>query len=63
MIGLCTAVLTASTLAAALGCLLLAGADPSVTAGIQSFAAGAILTMLADTIVPEPVEHAGAWAC
>jgi ZIP family zinc transporter len=32
-----------------------------VVAVIQSFAAGAILTMLADTMVPEAVEHAGAW--
>lgn len=28
-------------------------------AAIQAFAAGAILTMLADTMVPEAVEHAG----
>ena len=53
--------LAASTLAAALGYQLLDGADPSVIAVIQSFAAGAILTMLADTMVPEAVEHAGAW--
>ncbi len=31
-----------------------------MTAAIQAFAAGAILTMLADTMVPEAVEHAGA---
>ena len=55
-----TAVLVASTVAAALGYVLLDGADPSVIAFIQSFAAGAILTMLADTMVPEAVEHAGA---
>ena len=55
-----TAVLAASTVAAALGYVLLDGADPSVIAFIQSFAAGAILTMLADTMVPEAVEHAGA---
>jgi ZIP family zinc transporter len=61
VLGLWTAVLAASTLAAALGYLLLAEADPSVVAVIQSFAAGAILTMLADTMVPEAVEHAGAW--
>ena len=44
VLGLWTAVLAASTLAAALGYVLLAGADPSVVAVIQSFAAGAILT-------------------
>ena len=49
----------ASTLAAALGYLLLAGADPSVVAVIQSFAAGAILTMLADTMFPEAYQHGG----
>jgi len=27
---------------------------------VQSFAAGAILTMLVDTMVPEAVEHGGA---
>ena len=60
VLGLWTAVLAASTVAAALGYVLLDGADPSVIAFIQSFAAGAILTMLADTMVPEAVEHAGA---
>jgi len=61
VLGLWTAVLAASTAAAALGYLLLDGADPVVVAVIQAFAAGAILTMLADTMVPEAVEHAGAW--
>ena len=28
-------------------------------AGIQTFAAGAITTMLADTMIPEATEHAG----
>jgi len=60
ILGLWTAVLAASTIAAALGYVLLDGADPAVIAVIQSFAAGAILTMLADTMVPEAVEHAGA---
>ncbi|QNN51896.1 ZIP family metal transporter [Nocardioides mesophilus] len=48
-----------SALAAALGFGLLAGASPLVIAIIQAFAAGAILTMLADTMLPESVEHAG----
>ncbi len=30
-----------------------------VVAGIQAFAAGAILTMLADTMIPEAFEHGG----
>ncbi|WP_270889520.1 ZIP family metal transporter [Pedococcus sp. 5OH_020] len=53
------AVTVASTIAAALGYVLLDGASPAVVATIQAFAAGAILTMLADTMVPEAVEHAG----
>src|SRR6478735_1115818 len=60
ILGLCLAVTLASTVAAALGFGVLSGADPAVTAAIQAFAAGAILTMLADTMVPEAVEHAGA---
>lgn len=53
------AVTAASTVAAALGYGLLAGADPALIAVIQAFAAGAILTMLADTMLPEAVQHAG----
>ncbi len=50
----------ASTLAAALGFGLLGSAGPTTLALVDCFAAGAILTMLADTMVPEAVEHAGA---
>jgi ZIP family zinc transporter len=57
--GMWCAVTVAATIAAALGRVLLEGADPSVVATIQAFAAGAILTMLADTMLPEAVEHAG----
>lgn len=57
--GIWLAVLAVSTLAAALGYALLAGVSPTVIAAIQAFAAGAILTMLTDTMVPEAVEHAG----
>jgi ZIP family zinc transporter len=59
VLGLWTAVLVASTLSAALGFVLLGSAPPLAVAVTQSFAAGAILTMLADTMVPEAVEHAG----
>ena len=44
------------TAAAALGSGLLGSAPPGVIAVTQSFAAGAILTMLSDTMVPEAVE-------
>ena len=49
----------ASGLAAGAGYVLLQGASPAVVAGIQTFAAGAIITMLADTMIPEATEHAG----
>lgn len=52
-------VLAASTLASALGYALLGDAPAWLVASIQTFAAGAILTMLADTMMPEAVEHAG----
>jgi ZIP family zinc transporter len=49
----------ASTLAALLGYLFFEGASGNVVAGIQSFAAGAILTMLASTMMPEAYEDGG----
>jgi ZIP family zinc transporter len=60
ILGLWTSVLVASAVAAGLGYALLGDADPAVVAATQAFAAGAILTMLSDTMVPEAVEHAGA---
>jgi len=39
--------------------VLLGGASPVVIAVIQAFAAGAILTMLADTMMPEAFENGG----
>jgi ZIP family zinc transporter len=53
------AVMAVSALAAALGYGLLGGASEDVIAVIQAFAAGAILTMLADTMMPEAFEHGG----
>ena len=49
----------ASTLAALFGYLFLAGASGDVVAAIQAFAAGAILTMLASTMMPEAYEEGG----
>jgi ZIP family zinc transporter len=49
----------ASTAAAGTGYLLLGGAAPVVVAATQAFAAGAVLTMLADTMMPEAFAHAG----
>jgi zinc transporter, ZIP family len=59
VIGLWTAVLVASAIAAALGYGVLGGASDNLIAGIQAFAAGAILTMLADTMMPEAFDHGG----
>lgn len=59
ILGLWLLVAAASTAAAALGYGLLGGATPFALAVTQAFAAGAILTMLADTMVPEAVADAG----
>ncbi len=48
-----------SAVAAAVGFAVLGGASASVVAVIQAFAAGAILTMLADTMMPEAFENGG----
>jgi zinc transporter, ZIP family len=53
------AVTIASTLAAAIGFVALDGAADSTIAFIQAFAGGAILVMLADTMMPEAFEEGG----
>ena len=60
ILGLWGAVTAASTVSAAAGYALLGDAGPQTLAFTLSFAAGAILTMLVDTMVPEAVEHAKA---
>ena len=52
--------MVASALAALFGYLFLAEASGETVAVIQSFAAGAILTMLASTMLPEAYEEGGA---
>jgi ZIP family zinc transporter len=59
VLGLWTAVARVSSAAAAAGFSLLGHASGSTVAAIQAFAAGAILTMLADTMMPEAFEHGG----
>ncbi len=59
ILGLWSLVVCSSTLASVLGYALLGGASEETVAFIQTFAAGAILTMLADTMMPEAVEHGG----
>jgi ZIP family zinc transporter len=56
VLGVWGAVVAVSALSALLGYLFLAGASDNVIATIQSFAAGAILTVLASTMLPEAHE-------
>jgi ZIP family zinc transporter len=48
-----------SGLASLAGYSLFQGASPNTVAFVLTFAAGAILTMLADTMMPEAYEHGG----
>jgi ZIP family zinc transporter len=48
-----------SGLASLAGFALLDGAPPGAVAFVQAFAGGAILTMLADTMMPEAFTHGG----
>jgi ZIP family zinc transporter len=57
--GLWVVVVIASGVVAALGNLVFTGMDPTTLAFAQSFAAGAILTMLADTMFPEAFDAGG----
>lgn len=60
--GVWTGVAVASGLAGLLGCLLLQGAPAELVAGITALAAGAILTMVADTMIPEAFEDTHLYA-
>ena len=55
ILGLWLAIALASAIAAALGCLLLAPEQSTVIAFIQAIAAGAILAMVVETMVPKPL--------
>lgn len=54
--GLWGGIVLASGMAAWAGAQLLGGAPAAVLAGINALAAGAILTMIVDTMIPEAVE-------
>lgn len=62
IMGLWAIVVGLSAVAAGAGYGLGAGAPIEVAAAIEAFAAGAVLTMLADTMMPEAFEEAGAAA-
>jgi ZIP family zinc transporter len=55
--GVWGAIAAASAVAAAIGYLALDGAPPAAVAVITAVAAGAILTMVADTMIPEAFER------
>jgi ZIP family zinc transporter len=59
VLGMWSVVVAASVLAAGLGYVALEGASGSWIAAIQAFAAGSILTMLADAMIPEAFEFTG----
>jgi ZIP family zinc transporter len=59
LIGMWLGIVALSGASAALGFWVLDGASPRVGAYFQSFAAGAMLTMLADTMMPEAFEEGG----
>jgi len=60
ILGLWAIVAVLSAVAAGAGYGLLAGAPATIAATIQAFSAGAVLTMLADTMMPEAFDEAGA---
>ncbi|MBF4766251.1 ZIP family zinc transporter [Nocardioides agariphilus] len=60
--GVWIGVAVASGLAGLLGCLLLQGASAELVAAITALAAGAILTMVADTMIPEAFERTHLYA-
>jgi ZIP family zinc transporter len=60
--GVWIGVAVASGAAGLLGCLLLRGASVEFVAAITALAAGAILTMVADTMIPEAFERTHRYA-
>ncbi len=59
IMGLWVVVMVITGLASLAGYALLDGASPTAIAFTLAFAGGAILTMLADTMMPEAFEHGG----
>ncbi|MFG2133528.1 ZIP family metal transporter [Streptomyces sp. NPDC048751] len=56
--GVWGAIAAASTISAVLGYAVVGGFSPAVIAGVTAVAAGAILAMIADTMIPEAFEEA-----
>jgi len=60
--GLWIGIAVASGVASAAGAALMGGASPDLLAMVSALAAGALLTMIADTMIPEAVEGEGGLA-
>ncbi len=60
--GVWVSIAVASGIAGLLGCLLLEGASPTTIAVITAVAAGAILAMVCDTMIPEAFERTHMYA-
>lgn len=60
--GIWGGIAVASGLAALIGYLLLDGASPTVLAAVNALAAGAILAMITDTMIPEAFEKAALYS-
>ncbi|KES06067.1 ZIP family zinc transporter [Streptomyces toyocaensis] len=56
--GVWAAIAAASTVSAILGYTVVGGFSPAVVAAVTAVAAGAILTMIADTMIPEAFQEA-----
>lgn len=59
IVGLWLGIAAVSAVAAGVGYLLVAHSPPEVVGGIRGFAAGAVLTMVASTMLPEAHENGG----
>jgi ZIP family zinc transporter len=61
ILGMWIAIAVVSGLASLAGYGLFQDSSPETVAVVLTFAAGAILTMLANTMMPEALEHGGRW--
>ena len=59
IIAVWTVVMLVCAAASAVGYVALDGASGNAVGGIQAFAAGAVLTMLVDTMIPDALENGG----
>ena len=58
-VGIASYLIASSALSAGFGFAAFGSASPELIALVKAFSAGAVLTMLADTMMPEAFEHGG----